>query len=101
MFVVANSTHVAVPFHATMTERVEQRYCIKFCQKLGDTQSEAIRKVQQAFGNEAMGVTQIKEWYNHFKDGQTSVDSDQHSDRLSTSRNPEVIRKVCALVMEN
>jgi hypothetical protein len=33
-----------------MTELVEQRYCIKFCQKLGDTQSETIRKIQQAFG---------------------------------------------------
>jgi hypothetical protein len=44
-----------------MTERIEQCYCIKFCQKLGDTQSETIRKIQQAFGNDAMGVTQIKE----------------------------------------
>jgi hypothetical protein len=27
----------------TMTERVEQRCCIKFCDKLGDSQSETIR----------------------------------------------------------
>jgi hypothetical protein len=33
-----------------MTERIEQRYCIKFCQKLGDTRSETIPKIQQAFG---------------------------------------------------
>jgi hypothetical protein len=25
-----------------MTERLEQRYCIKFCQKLGDSQVETI-----------------------------------------------------------
>jgi hypothetical protein len=43
-----------------MTERAEQRYCIKFCQKLGDTRSETIRKIQQAFGNDAMGVTKLK-----------------------------------------
>jgi transposase len=84
-----------------MTERVEQRYCIKFCQKVGDTQSETIRKIQQAFGYDAMGVTQIKEWYNRFKNGRTSADSDQRTGRTSTSRNPEVINKVRSLIMED
>jgi hypothetical protein len=83
-----------------MTEHVEQRYCIKFCQKLGDTQSETIRKIQQAFGD-AMGVTQIKDWYNRFKNGRTSVDSDQRTGRPSTSRNPNVINKVSSLIMED
>ena len=36
--------------YCKMTERIEQRYYIKFCQKLGDTQVETIRKIQQAFG---------------------------------------------------
>jgi hypothetical protein len=53
--------------------------------KLGDTQSETILKIQQAFSNDAMGVTQIKDWYNRFKNGRTSVDSDQHTGRPSTS----------------
>ena len=30
-----------------MTERIEQRHFIKFCQKLGDTQGETIRKIEQ------------------------------------------------------
>jgi hypothetical protein len=68
-----------------MPERLEQQYCIKFCQKLGDTQAETICKIQQAFGNYAIGVTQIKEWFNHFKDGHMSADSDQHSRRPSIS----------------
>jgi hypothetical protein len=84
-----------------MTERVEQRYCIKFWQKLGGTQSETIRKIQQAFGNDAMGATQIKEWYDRFKNGRTSVDSDQRTGRPSTSRNPDVINKVRGLIMED
>ena len=58
-----------------MIERVEQRYCIKFCHKLGDSQSETIRKIQQVFGDDAMGETQIKEWFNRFKNGRTSVES--------------------------
>jgi hypothetical protein len=36
-----------------MTERIEQRYCIKFCQKLGDAQVETIQQIQQAFGDDA------------------------------------------------
>jgi hypothetical protein len=39
-----------------MTERVEQRYGIKFSQKLGDSKNKTIRKIQQALGNDAMGV---------------------------------------------
>jgi hypothetical protein len=70
-----------------MTERLEQRYCIKFCQKLWDTQAETIHNIQQAFGDDAMGVTQIKEWFNCFEDGRMSADSDQLSGRPSTSRN--------------
>jgi hypothetical protein len=37
-----------------VTERLEQRYCIKFCQKPGDTQVKTIRKIQQAFGDDGM-----------------------------------------------
>jgi hypothetical protein len=84
-----------------MTEHVEQCYCIKFCQKLGDTQSETIHKIQQAFGNDAVWVTQINEWYNWFKNGRTSVESDQRTGRPSTSRNPDVINKVRSLIMED
>jgi len=47
-----------------MMERLKQRYCIKFCQKLGNSQVETIQKIQRVFGDNAMGITQIKEWYN-------------------------------------
>jgi transposase len=60
-----------------MTERVEQRYC----QKLGDSKAETMQKIQQAFGDDAMSATQIKEWFNRFKDGRTLADSDQSSGR--------------------
>ena len=61
-----------------MTECVE-RYCIKFCQKFGDSQAETIRKIHWVFGDSAMSVTQIKVWYNKFKDGRTSVESNERS----------------------
>ena len=33
-----------------------------FCQKLGDSQVGTIRKIQTDFGDDAMGITRIKEW---------------------------------------
>jgi AraC-like DNA-binding protein len=84
-----------------MTERMEQRYCIKFCQKLGDSKAETIQKIQQAFGVDAMGATQIKEWFNRFKDGRTLADSDQRSGRPSTRRNAIVIEHVRSLILED
>ena len=95
------AAHVALLFSAKMTERLEQRYCIKFCQKLGDSQVETIRKIQRVFGDDAMGITQIKEWYNRFKDGRTSVESDARSGRPSTSQNDELIDQVWTLVMQD
>jgi hypothetical protein len=44
-------------------------------------------------------VSQIKEWYNRFKDGATSVDSEPRHGRPSTSRNDNVIKQVRTLVM--
>ena len=56
---------------------------------------------QMTFGDDGMGITQIKEWYNWFKDGRTSVDSEPCSDWPSTSQNDQVIAKVNAMVMRN
>ncbi|KAJ4450406.1 hypothetical protein ANN_01830 [Periplaneta americana] len=86
-------------FSRKMTERIEQRYCIKFCQKLGDSQSQTIRKIQQMFGEDAMGVTQIKEWFNRFKDGRTSAESEQRCGRPQTARSAAVVERVRNFVM--
>jgi hypothetical protein len=48
-----------------------------------------------------MGVTQIKEWFNRFKDGRMPADSDQRSGKPSTSRNADVINNVRTLIMED
>jgi histone-lysine N-methyltransferase SETMAR len=60
-----------------------------------------MRKIQRVFGEDAMGITQIKEWYNRFKYGRTSVESDARSGRPSPSRNDELIDQVRALVMQD
>jgi hypothetical protein len=84
-----------------MTERMEQRYCFKFCQKLGDSKVETIWKIQQAFGDDRMVATQIKEWFNRFRDGRTLADSDQRFGRPSTSQSKNVIENVRSLILED
>jgi hypothetical protein len=84
-----------------MTEKLEQWYCIKFCYSLDDTQVEIIRKIQQAFGDDAMSISWIKEWYNCFKNCSTSVDSKPCSSRPSTSRNDNVIEQVRTAIMQD
>nr|XP_054933960.1 protein GVQW3-like [Dermacentor andersoni] len=84
-----------------MAERLEQRYCIKFCHKLGDNQVETISKIQTAFGDDAMSRTQLKEWYNRFKDGRTPVESEPRYGRPSKCRNDQVIAEANAVVMRD
>ncbi|XP_068233462.1 protein GVQW3-like [Palaemon carinicauda] len=81
-------------FSKSLSERVEQRYLIKFCYNLEDKQVQTIKKFQQAIGDEAMGITQIKEWYNRFKQGQTSVESKPQLSQPSTRSNEEFIENV-------
>ena len=84
-----------------MTEKIEHRCCIKFCQKLGDNRVETIQKIQPAFGNDALSPTQIKQWFKRFKDGRASVESDHRSGGSSTSRNNEVRDQVREKVLED
>ena len=46
-------------------------------------------------------MTRIKEWYNRFKEGQTSVESDLRSGRPSTCRNEGNINEVNHLIFDN
>ena len=50
--------------------------------------------MQKAFGNEFMNKTRIKEWYNRFKGGRTTVDSDSRSGRPSTTKTFDNIERV-------
>ena len=50
--------------------------------------------MQRAFGNECMSKTRIKEWYNRFKGGRISVDSDSRSGQPSTTKTLDNIEQV-------
>ena len=71
----------------TMCESPEQRVCIKFFCKIGKTTTETYQLLQQAYIEDAMGQSQVSDWFCRFKDGRTSAESDPHSGRPSTSKN--------------
>jgi len=88
-----SNTCVYVTVMFTTCESTEQNICIKFCFKIGKTATETCQLLQQAFGEDAMGRTQVFDWFRPFKEGGTCVESDLRSGRQSTSRNEEVIAK--------
>ena len=57
--------------------------------------------MQQAYGEDAMGRTQVFDWFCRFKEGRTSVESDPRSGRQSTWRHEEMIAKVRTIVCNN
>ena len=81
-----------------MCESIEKRICIKFCFKIGKTATETYQLLQQAYGEDAMGRTQMFDWFRPFKEGRTSVESDPRSGRPSTSGNEKMIAKVKTIV---
>ena len=85
----------------TMCESTEQHSCITFCFKIGKTATETYQLLQQPYGEDAMGRTQVFDWFRRFKEGRTSVESDPRSGRPSTSRNEEMMSKVRTIVRSN
>jgi len=83
-----------------MCESTEQRICIKFCFKIRKAAMEMYQLLQQAYGEDAMGRTQVFDWFRLFKEDRTSVESDPCSGRPSTSRN-EMIAKVRTIIHNN
>jgi len=61
-----SNTCVYVKAIFTMCESTEQRICIKFCVKIGKTATETYQLLQQAFGEDAMGRTQVFDWFRPF-----------------------------------
>lgn len=60
-----------------------------------------MHKIQQAFEDDVTGISWIKKWCNHFKDGRTSVDSEPRPGRPSVNRNDSVIDQVLTFDMHD
>ena len=73
----------------TMCESTEQSISFKYCFKIRKTATETYQLLQQTYGEDAMGRTQVFDCFRRFKEGRTSVESDptrddrQHRERSS------------------
>ena len=57
-----------------MCESTEQRICIKFCFKIRKAAMETYRLLQQAHSEDAMGRTQVFDWFRRFKEGRNKTE---------------------------
>ena len=56
-----------------MCESTEQRIYIKFCLNIGKTATETYQLLLQAYGEDAMGRTQVFDWFRRFKEGRSKT----------------------------
>jgi len=59
----------------TMCESTEQRICITFCFKIGKTATKTYQLLQQGYGEDAMGHTQVFDLFRRFKESRTSAEN--------------------------
>ena len=73
---------------------VEQRINPKFLVRLGKTPTEALKLLQEVYGDDTMLRTRLSEWHRRFKEGREEVEDDYRSGRPSTSRTDENVERV-------
>ncbi|XP_060774022.1 protein GVQW3-like, partial [Neoarius graeffei] len=71
---------------------------LKFLVRLGKTPSEALRLLQQVYGDETMSRSWVFEWHKRFKEGPEDVEDDPRSRRPSTSGTEANIERVRQVV---
>ena len=73
---------------------VEQRINQKFFVRLGKTSTEALKLLQEVYGDDTMSRTHLLEWHRRFKEGREKLENDHRSDRPCTSRSNENVERV-------
>ncbi|PNF24611.1 hypothetical protein B7P43_G03068 [Cryptotermes secundus] len=69
-----------------MADFREQRAAVKFCFLLGKIGTETLEILKAAYKDDAMGKTQVFEWFSRLKNGEMSIDDKPRSDRPSTAQ---------------
>ena len=81
-----------------MLSRLEQRYAIKFCAKLGKSGSETLQLLRTAYGDAVLSSAQVLRWHQAFKDGRESIEDEQRAGRPSPSRTENNVARVKAVL---
>ena len=76
----------------------EQRTNLTFVVWIGKTPSEALRLLQEVYGDEMMSRSRVFEWHKRFKEVREDVEDNPRSGRPSTSRTEANVERVKHLV---
>jgi len=79
-------------------KNLEQRINIKFCVKIGKSDSETLALLTVAYGEYAMKKSSVFEWHRRFKEGREDVQDDSKSGHTKTQRKDTNVDKVRTLV---
>ncbi|PNF23576.1 hypothetical protein B7P43_G04958 [Cryptotermes secundus] len=77
------------------------RAAMKFCFLLGKSGTETLEMLKTAYKDDAMGKTQVFEWFSRFKNGEMSIDDKPRSGRPSTARTHENVEKIREIIKED
>ena len=80
---------------------VEQRTNLKFLVRLGKSPSEALRMLQEVYGQETISRSHVFEWHRRFKEGREEVEDDARSGRPSSSRMEDNVERVWQKVCQD
>jgi hypothetical protein len=50
-----------------MNGKIEQRFCVKLCMKLGNSATKTLEMLCEAFGEHSLSQTAVFEWHSRFK----------------------------------
>ena len=73
---------------------VELRINLKFLVRLGKIPTEALKLLQEVYGDDTMSRTRLFEWHRSFKERRDEVEDDHRSGRPFTSRTDENVERV-------
>jgi len=82
-----------------MTSLSEERPVVKFCFLLDKNATETVVILNTPYKDDAMGKTQVYEWFSRFKNGDTLIEDKPRFGRPSTSRTDENVVKVKEIVL--
>ncbi|CAK9832778.1 Protein GVQW3 [Anthophora retusa] len=84
-----------------MADFREQRAVVKFCFLLGKSGTVTLEMLKTAYKDDAMGKTQVFEWFSRLKNSDMSIDDKPRSGRPSTARTHENVEKIREIIEED
>jgi len=92
--------HFGVLGDFLILKMMEQRICIKFCDKNKIKCSDVVKMLEKAIGESVMKKS-VYEWYKRFEEGREDVEDDERVGRPGTSTIDENVEEIKKIVLDN